>query len=93
MLYVILVNTYHVDQLIFTVQRELRKLQINHVKNYLLFEKNTKNSSFFWKTNYLGRFIVDFPSLNRHEIKFNLVWPNRPVLPVNCRFIGTGVVF
>jgi hypothetical protein len=32
MLYVILLNTHHVDQLIFTMQYELRKLQINLVK-------------------------------------------------------------
>jgi hypothetical protein len=68
MLYVILVNTYHVDQLIFTVQRELRKLQINHVKNYLLFEKNTKNSSFFLENQLLRaiycRFSIVKPTRN-----------------------------
>jgi hypothetical protein len=46
MLYVILVNTYRVDQLIFTVQCELRKLQINLVKNFHFFCKNSKNVCF-----------------------------------------------
>jgi hypothetical protein len=39
MLYVILVNTCRVDQLIFTVQCELSKLQINLVKNFHFFCK------------------------------------------------------
>jgi hypothetical protein len=37
MLYVILVNTYRVDQLLFTVQCELSKLKINLVKIFYFF--------------------------------------------------------
>jgi hypothetical protein len=40
MLYVILVNACRVDQLIFTVQCELIKLQINHDKIFNFFCKN-----------------------------------------------------
>jgi hypothetical protein len=43
MLYVILVNTCRVDQLIFFVQYELSKLQINLVKNFIFSVKNSKN--------------------------------------------------
>jgi hypothetical protein len=39
MLYVILVNTCRVDQLIFTVQCEMSKQQINLVKKFHLFYK------------------------------------------------------
>jgi hypothetical protein len=39
MLYVILLNTCCVDQLLFTVQHELSKLQINHVKIFIFLCK------------------------------------------------------
>jgi hypothetical protein len=46
MLYVILVNTRRVDQLIFIVLCELSKLQINIVKFFHFSVKNSKNRSF-----------------------------------------------
>jgi hypothetical protein len=55
MLYVILVNTYRVDQLIFTLQCELSKLQINLVKNSF-FRKNSKNRFVSRLTDGLERF-------------------------------------
>jgi hypothetical protein len=42
MLYVILVNISCVDQLVFTMQRELNKLQVNHVKFSHFLCKNKK---------------------------------------------------
>jgi hypothetical protein len=46
MLYVILVNTCRVDQLIFTLQCELSKLQINLIKNFHFSIKTAKTDSF-----------------------------------------------
>jgi hypothetical protein len=47
MLYVILVNTCRVDQLIFTVQCELSKLQINIVKFFHFYVKKTVKTGSF----------------------------------------------
>jgi hypothetical protein len=65
MLYVILVNICRVNQLIFTVQCELSKLQINPVKIFHFSIKTTK-------TDRLERFTASFLSVNRY--KFKLVW-------------------
>jgi hypothetical protein len=46
MLYAILVNTYRVDQLIFTVQCELSKLQIHPIKIFYFSVKTAKTCSF-----------------------------------------------
>jgi hypothetical protein len=81
MLYVILVNICRVDQLIFTMQCEFSKLQINLVKIFH-FLKTTKTSLFSWKTNGLWRFTADFLSANQYKFKFDLDWANRSVLLV-----------
>jgi hypothetical protein len=47
MLYVILVNTCRVDQLIFTMQCELSKLQINIVKKFHFSVKKQQNPVHF----------------------------------------------
>jgi hypothetical protein len=60
MLYVILVNTCHVDQLIFTVQCELSKLQINLVKFFHFSVKNSKNRFVSRLTDGLERFLGGF---------------------------------
>jgi hypothetical protein len=44
-LYVILLNTYCMDQLFFTSQRELSKLEMNNVKNFLFLCKMQKTGS------------------------------------------------
>jgi hypothetical protein len=43
MLYVILLNTCCMDQLLFTVQRDLSKLQMNHVNFSIFLCKMQKN--------------------------------------------------
>jgi hypothetical protein len=60
MLYVILVNTCSVDQLIFSVQCELNKLQINLVKiSYL--KKTVKTDLFHGEpTIYRGFYLFEF---------------------------------
>jgi hypothetical protein len=68
MLYVILVNTSHVDQLIFTVQCELNKLQINLVKIFHFFcKKHQKPVRFAGKPD---------------RIQIDLNWSNRSVFTV-----------
>jgi hypothetical protein len=65
MLYVILVNTYRVDQLIFTVQCELNKLQINLVIFFYFFCKTAKPVCFAVNR----RFFIGFSQVNRFEFK------------------------
>jgi hypothetical protein len=60
MLYVILMNICRVDQLIFTVQCELNKLQINLVKKFYFFCKNNKNRFVSRLTDGLERFLAGF---------------------------------
>jgi hypothetical protein len=69
MLYVILVNTCRVDQLIFTMQCELSKLQINLVKIFIFAVKNSKNRFVSRLTDGLERFLTGFPPVNRFEFK------------------------
>jgi hypothetical protein len=65
MLYVILVNTCRVDQLIFTVQCELSKLQINLFKNFHFSVKNSKNRFVSWLTDGLEQFLAGFSTVFR----------------------------
>jgi hypothetical protein len=69
MLYVILANTCRVDQLIFTVQCELSKLQINLVNFFHFFYKNNKNRFVSLLTDGLERFLANFSPVNRFELK------------------------
>jgi hypothetical protein len=55
MLYVILVNIYCAVRLIFTVQCELSKLQINPFIFFFLC-KTSENQCISWKTDGLARF-------------------------------------
>jgi hypothetical protein len=66
MLYVILVNTCRVDQLIFTMQCELNKLQINIIKTFHFSIKNSKTGSF---TDSLKRFFAGFSPVNQFAFK------------------------
>jgi hypothetical protein len=69
MLYVILVNTCHVGQLIFIVQYELSKLQINLVKNFHFFCKNGKDQFVSRLTDSLERGFTGFSLVNQFELK------------------------
>ena len=82
MLYIILVNTYRVDQLIFTVQCELSKLQINFVKNFHFSVKNSKNRLVSRLTGGLERFFTGKPV----QIQIDLNWSNRSVFTGFYRF-------
>jgi hypothetical protein len=92
MLYVILVNTCHVDQLIFTVQCELSKLQINLVKISHFFCKNSKNRFVSRLTGGLERFFAGFSPVftgKPVQIQIDLNWSNRSVftgLPLVNRY-------
>jgi hypothetical protein len=69
MLYVILVNTCRVDQLIFTVQCELSKLQINFVKIFHFFcKKQQKPVCFAINRRFIAGF-AGFSPVNRFEFK------------------------
>jgi hypothetical protein len=85
MLYVILVNTCRVDQLIFTVQCELSKLQINLVKIFHFFYKNSKNR---FVSRLTGGFSPVFADISV-QIQIDLNWSNRSVftgLPLVNRY-------
>jgi hypothetical protein len=69
MLYVILVNTYRMDQLIFTVQCELSKLQINLIKKFHFFCKKQQNRFISRLTGGLERFFAGFSPVNRFKFK------------------------
>jgi hypothetical protein len=64
-LYVILMNSCCVDQLIFIVQCELRKLQINPAKIFIFSAKNSKNQFISRLTADFYRFFADFASVFR----------------------------
>jgi hypothetical protein len=66
------VNICRVDQLIFTVQCELSKLQINSVKIFHFSVKNSKNRRF--RAVY-RRFFADKPV----QIQIGLNCPNRSI--------------
>ena len=84
MLYVILMNSCCVDQLIFTVQCELSKLQINPAKIFIFSAKNGKNQFISRLTAGFYRFFADKPI----QIQTDLVWPNRSVFTGFYRFTG-----
>jgi hypothetical protein len=73
MLYVILVNTCRVDQLIFTVQCELSKLQKKFVKLFHFFCKKQQNPVYFAVNRRFRagfrQFFTGFPLVNRFEFK------------------------
>jgi hypothetical protein len=69
MLYVILVNTCRVDQLIFVVHCEMSKLKINLVKFFHFFCKNSKTPFVSRSTDGLERVFTGFPLVNRFEFK------------------------
>jgi hypothetical protein len=69
MLYVILVNTCRVDQLIFIVHCVLSKLQINLVKKFHFSVKNSKNRLVSRLTDGLEQFLAGFSPVNRFEFK------------------------
>jgi hypothetical protein len=77
MLYVILVNACRVGQLIFTVQCELSKLQINPAKIFHFFcKKQQKLICFTVNRRFLPffrRFCVGFSLVNWLEFKLSLV--------------------
>jgi hypothetical protein len=81
MLYVILVNTCCVDQLIFTVQCEFSKLQINHIKIFHFFCRKQQNRFVSWLTGGFHRFFAG--KLVRVQIDLAFVKPD-----VIYRFIG-----
>jgi hypothetical protein len=72
MLYVILMNSCCVDQLIFTVQCELSKLQINPAKIFIFSAKNGKNQFISRLTAGFYRFFTGFSPVNQFE--FKLIW-------------------
>jgi hypothetical protein len=88
MLFVILVNICRVDQLIFTVQCELSKLQIGLVKIFHFSVKTAKTGSFLWKTESLGRFTADFSPINQYKFKFGLDCTNSSSFTDFHRFTG-----
>jgi hypothetical protein len=75
MLLVILVNTCHVNQLIFTMQCELRKPQINIVKFFHFSVKNSKTRFVSRLTGGLERFFAGKPV----RIQIDLNWSNQSV--------------
>jgi hypothetical protein len=79
MLYVILVNTCRVDQLIFTMQCELSKLQINIVKIFHFYVKKQQKPVHFVVNR---RFFAGKPV----RIQINLNWSNRSVFTGFYRF-------
>jgi hypothetical protein len=90
--YVILVNICRVDQLIFTMQCELIKLQINPIKIFIFSVKTTKTGSFSWKIVGLGRFTAGFSSLNQYKFKFGLNCTYRLVFIGFRRFTGSKLL-
>jgi hypothetical protein len=89
MLYVILVNTCRVDQLIFTVQCELNKLQINFVKIFYFFCKKQQNRFVSRLTGGLERFFAGFSPVfagKPIQIQIDLNWSNRSVFTGFYRF-------
>jgi hypothetical protein len=89
MLYVILVNTCRVDQLIFTVQCELNKLQINFVKIFYFFCKKQQNRFVSRLTGGLERFFAGFSPVfagKPIQIQIDLNWSNRSVFTDFYRF-------
>jgi hypothetical protein len=58
-------NACRVDQLIFTVQYELSKLQINPAKIFIFFYKNSKNQFVSRLTGGFYRFFAGFASIFR----------------------------
>jgi hypothetical protein len=69
MLYVILVNTCRGDQLIFTVQCEMSKLQINILIFFIFSVKNRKNRIDSRLTDGLERFFAGFsPVFHRFSV-------------------------
>jgi hypothetical protein len=94
MLYVILVNIYRVDQLIFTVQCELRKLQINPVKIFHFSVKNSENRLVSRKSRRFRAVFAGKPV----QIQIDLNCPNRSIFTDFHRFTGSkplpvGTVF
>jgi hypothetical protein len=87
MLYVILVNTCRVNQLIFTVQYELSKLQINLVKiSFFFCKKQQKSVCFAVKPVDFYRFTVGKPlPVGRflHPEWFCKPWVT-PALRIHC---------
>jgi hypothetical protein len=75
-------NTYHVDQLIFIVQCELSKLQINLVKIFHFSIKTAKTGRFRGLPAVFHRFFVG--KLVRIQIDWN--WSNRSVFTGFHRF-------
>jgi hypothetical protein len=69
MLYVILVNTCRVDQLIFVVHCEMSKLKINLIKIFHFFCKNSKTPFVSRLIDGLERVFTGFPLVNRFEFK------------------------
>jgi hypothetical protein len=89
MLYVILVNICRVDQLIFTVQCELSKLQINLVKIFHFFCKKQQNRFVSRLTGGLERFFAGFSPVfagKPIQIQIDLNWSNRSVFTDFYRF-------
>jgi hypothetical protein len=64
-LYVILVNTCRVNQLIFTVQCELSKLQIILFKKFHFYVKKQQNQFVSRLTDSLERFFAGFSPVFR----------------------------
>jgi hypothetical protein len=65
MLYVILVDTCRVDELIFTIQYELSKLKIILVKIFHFYVKNSKNQFVSRLTDGLELFFAGFSPVFR----------------------------
>jgi hypothetical protein len=90
MLYVILVNICCVDQLIFTVQCELSKLQINLVKKIHFFcKKQQKPVCFAVNRRFRAvsrRFFHRFSTSKPIQIQIDLNWSNRSVFTGFYRF-------
>jgi hypothetical protein len=79
MLYVILVNTYRVNQLIFTVQCELSKLQIIlFKKNHFSVKKQQKPVCFAINRRFRAVF-RRFSAGKPVRIQIDLNWSNRSV--------------
>jgi hypothetical protein len=87
MLYVILVNTCRVDQLIFNVQCELSKLQINLVKVFHLFCKKQQKPVRFVVNRRFRAVFRRFPPVNRFEFKLIWIGQTGRFLPVSTSLL------
>jgi hypothetical protein len=86
MLHVILVNTCRVDQLIFTMQCELSKLQINLVNIFHFFcKKQQKPVRFAVNRRFRAAFRRFFTG-KPVRIQIDLNWSNRSVFTGFYRF-------